>query len=77
MMVTWQSDIPAAWIMVATPIFAERSVFVTTAYGRGCGLVQPDRSEPRSPASGGGAGGDTRGCQNGCPTDKTVFGGRP
>ncbi len=34
-MVTWQSDIPAAWIMVATPIFAERSVFVTTAHGRG------------------------------------------
>ena len=36
----WKSDIPAAWIMVATPIFAERSVFVTTGYGRGCGLVQ-------------------------------------
>ena len=34
-MVTWQSDIPAAWIMVATPIFVERSVFVTTAYDRG------------------------------------------
>ena len=55
MMVTWQSDIPAAWIMVATPIFAERSVFVTTAYGRGCGLVQPARSKPRPQASGGGA----------------------
>ena len=49
-MVTWQSDIPAAWIMVATPIFAERSVFVTTPYGRGCGLVQPARSELRHPA---------------------------
>jgi len=36
----WKSDIPAAWIMVATPIFAERSVFVTTGYGRGCGLVE-------------------------------------
>jgi outer membrane protein assembly factor BamB len=36
----WKSDIPAAWIMVATPIFADRSVFVTTGYGRGCGLVQ-------------------------------------
>lgn len=36
----WKSDIPAAWIMVATPIFADGCVFVTTAYGRGCGLLR-------------------------------------
>ena len=51
MMGTWQSDTSATWIMLATPIFAERVVSVTTAYGRGCGLGQPARSEPRPPAS--------------------------
>ena len=74
MMVTWQSDIPAAWIMVATPIFAERSVFVTTAYVRGCGLVQPTRSEPRSPASGSGALGVAQGGEVSQPVVRVLWG---
>ncbi len=39
----WQSDIPAAWIMVAAPICSDDCVFVTTAYGRGCGLLRLTR----------------------------------
>lgn len=41
----WQSDLPAAWIMVATPLFFEGSVYVTTAYGVGCGLIKLKRME--------------------------------
>jgi len=36
----WRSNIPAAWIMVATPIYSDGRVFVTTGYGRGCGLLR-------------------------------------
>lgn len=36
----WHSDIPQAWIMVATPVFAAGHVYVTTSYGRGCGLLK-------------------------------------
>ncbi len=36
----WKSDIPAAWIMVTMPIHHEGRVFVTAAYGRGCGLLK-------------------------------------
>ena len=39
----WKSDIPEAWIMVATPICWNSNVFVTTAYGRGCGLLRLTR----------------------------------
>lgn len=36
----WKSDIPAAWIMVTMPIHRNGFVFVTSAYGRGCGLLK-------------------------------------
>lgn len=39
----WKSGIPAAWIMVATPIHHEGSIYVTTAYGVGCGLLKLNR----------------------------------
>ena len=41
----WQSDLPAAHIMVATPLFFERCVYVTSAYGVGCGLIRLNRVE--------------------------------
>ena len=36
----WNSDIPKAWIMVPTPIFFDDHIYVTSAYGVGCGLVK-------------------------------------
>jgi outer membrane protein assembly factor BamB len=36
----WRSDIPEAWIMVATPIFSDSRIYVTSSYGRGCGLLK-------------------------------------
>jgi outer membrane protein assembly factor BamB len=41
----WKSSIPAAWIMVATPILHEDSIYVTTAYGVGCGLLKLKRED--------------------------------
>ncbi len=39
----WKNGMPAAWIMVATPISEEDCVYVTTAYGVGCGLFKLTR----------------------------------
>ncbi len=36
----WKSNLPAAWIMVATPIAFKDNIYVTTAYGVGCGLLR-------------------------------------
>jgi len=36
----WKSPVPAAWIMVPTPIFCDDHVYVTAAYGVGCGLLK-------------------------------------
>ena len=43
----WKNSIPAAWIMVATPIHHEDSIYVTTAYGVGCGLLKLKREDQR------------------------------
>jgi len=39
----WKNSLPAAWIMVATPICFEDRIYVTTAYGVGCGLIKLSR----------------------------------
>ncbi len=46
----WKSDIPAAHIMVATPVHADGHVFVTAGYGRGCGLLKLSADGERTKA---------------------------
>ena len=46
----WKSDIPAAHIMVTTPVHADGHVFVTAGYGRGCGLLKLSADGERTKA---------------------------
>ena len=39
----WKSNLSAAWIMVATPVAFKDCIYVTTAYGVGCGLLKLTR----------------------------------
>jgi len=39
----WKNSLPAAWIMVATPVSFKDCIYVTAAYGVGCGLLKLSR----------------------------------
>ena len=39
----WKNSLPAAWIMVATPVSFQDCIYVTAAYGVGCGLLKLSR----------------------------------
>ncbi len=39
----WKNSLPTAWIMVATPVSFQDCIYVTAAYGVGCGLLKLSR----------------------------------